>query len=1248
MIRKDLHDADHETAVTNTVPMLFSTEKKIRYFNKNIFKKRNNLMKNKIFLFLCLLAACATLSAQSLPPEIRKTTDNPFDAKGRAVESVWKHADILTGFYQYGTNRRAIYQTRARLLFDAEYLYCNIESQFEPAFEFVPKQKVGPFSRTGIELFFQPDRKNVNYFQIAVAPNTDSYTAEGNTPVPMKGLTVKIYKLNRMTRVFNLKIPLKCIGLAGSGAGKEIGFNICCNNYDVVKGTPKQSSSFSVLPNVGFRIPGSWNSIRFSDSTEPGRLIVSASKNIRLNLIPNAGFKYALPDLKGIPGYNIFGFGKTVLRQEVMAMSNDWYLSAVKNSFNVFRCGLKGLDTNKDYTMKIRARSVNGSNQLSIKQYRWIEKQYTKLDDRRISLTPEFMNYTMVFKPKHSQVDVIFTRYGARGEANTSSMDIASVELYEGKDNILEIRRDIPVGLKEPVPGTGLPMPLNISGERAVPLKVLAFTANLESYSGVREIREVFAGTGAVCDVLCGTEQKTDIYTTKDEPEQIYKRLKEGQYDLYLICREPVLRLIGENTLDLIRKNVEKGATLILSYPKKSFVFDKLLKQCRLTSLPEKHLFRSSFPGEFARTNPAEPLKIMMSAPLGKGKVYRMYFGATILPARKLGLLNNLDFPLEDYTKAWVSRMVWLATGKVENPITDIKYDSGRIIVTLEKTDGETEADWTLVNASGDRTGSGKFRIRNGKGEFVLPPEQVYAGLNLFAVRTLDNSGKVLDFRTLSFRQAGPEIRVTDLQPYHAGKSEAEFRIDLTAVPAGGAIQWEFADFAGRILEAGSCKAAKEQTVKVPLKNAFTAYNTLRVALKQKNRILTKQTLAVMIPELDVDRMVNGGFTQRLWATHGGSTDASYRMMIRQMRSIGVNLVAPTVVGLNVVQEGVINGMNYLGGGSIFCGWLQKTNERSQQFNTVKSREQIRDRAEKTAQNARKYGWAFNCVCDEPNLAKPDSADELDSHPENIAEFRKRMKNKYGTIAEFNRRMHSSWRSFEDIQPVLTAEARKTGRFGEFIEWRNFNTDRWCEIIKLLRDAGKKVSPHAKFALTNSFGQAIFSGNDYAKLYRKAGLDFATEYSSCIYLGKNPIFNFDEFMRSFAPEMRSPGSVGYYNSNAAMISYSPWWFAAHRYGGMGWFAMLHNNCQLIDGPTLALTKDAVMLGNTIRNSKLQQGIGKLFLDYRWKKRDIAIYYSQTSMQTAFLLGKETRSGIIDATGPLHDYFYSRQGAFYAL
>ena len=98
-------------------------------------------------------------------------------------------------------------------------------------------------------------------------------------------------------------------------------------------------------------------------------------------------------------------------------------------------------------------------------------------------------------------------------------------------------------------------------------------------------------------------------------------------------------------------------------------------------------------------------------------------------------------------------------------------------------------------------------------------------------------------------------------------------------------------------------------------------------------------------------------------------------------------------------------------------------------------------------------GVIYATICDEPGMIGMNDSSEVDEHPDNIAEYRVRMKAKYGTIAEFNRRMGTAYDSFDQVKPGRLAQARKSGKYGEFIEWRNFNVDRWCEAVKLSSDA---------------------------------------------------------------------------------------------------------------------------------------------------------------------------------------------------
>ncbi|MBP5181523.1 MAG: hypothetical protein J6331_00705, partial [Lentisphaeria bacterium] len=294
-----------------------------------------------------------------------------------------------------------------------------------------------------------------------------------------------------------------------------------------------------------------------------------------------------------------------------------------------------------------------------------------------------------------------------------------------------------------------------------------------------------------------------------------------------------------------------------------------------------------------------------------------------------------------------------------------------------------------------------------------------------------------------------------------------------------------------------------------------------------------------------------------------------------------------------------------------------------------------------------KYGVVQSAVCDEPNLSRPNGTNELDEHPENVAVYRQRLEKKFGTIENYNKRHKTAHKSFADIAPTTVAEARTKGNYSEFVQWRAFNVDRWCEAIKIIADAGAKIDPEAKLSLMNSFGQTPFSGNDYWKLLTKAGLNVSNEYTSAVYFGKNPIYNFDWFYRSFRPDMRVWGFIGYFYTRG-MTEFAPWWFGLNRFGGFTWYSALSWGYNAVDNPTGALTVWGKDLKEVLEESRLTKGIGKIFTDYPWRKNEIGIYYSHESMLLSFAQGKEVRGAEINQNGPLHDYHYSRQGIAWLL
>jgi hypothetical protein len=155
------------------------------------------------------------------------------------------------------------------------------------------------------------------------------------------------------------------------------------------------------------------------------------------------------------------------------------------------------------------------------------------------------------------------------------------------------------------------------------------------------------------------------------------------------------------------------------------------------------------------------------------------------------------------------------------------------------------------------------------------------------------------------------------------------------------------------------------------------------------------------------------------------------------------------------------------GGGS-----KSKNRVRQPNFNTSEWRSSAPGRIRAITAKRARFGLHQESLCDEPGMNGMTSSDEFDAHPENLAEYRRRMEAKYGTIAEYNRRHRTAHKSFGEVGEGLMADARASGNFAEFIEWRNFNVDRWCEAIRLISDASHSGDPDAPFSIARRSARA--------------------------------------------------------------------------------------------------------------------------------------------------------------------------------
>ena len=924
--------------------------------------------------------------------------------------------------------------------------------------------------------------------------------------------------------------------------------------------------------------------------------------------------------------WKVIGKGRTV-RCETAPMSGEWIYRTTGNSYN-FLCGKpREYEPETEYTMEVRARGVGGPATLSILEL------YRKPDGKiregvyaaeKVRLGDSFRIYRFPFVSSKQPLH-FFSFYKIDPKDDAGGIEIASVRLFKGRLSTLEFRPLNRSGRKAPVPGTEVPLPSNPYGRRSERLLALALAPRDRD---VRELQEAFNGLNAEVDVVVTTGQDQDIYETDSPSATVERRLKEKKYNLFVVPARAAART-GANLFAAITNTVHSGAGLYMLDFRDQGRFAPFLESAKCAPVADGSLARA-FPGNVGGKPDFDP-SCLAEGRFGRGRVIveRKPRGGILKIRLTMADCGTSVFPFGKFFDPYLARLFYRAAG-------------------MDACDGRKaeKVVWRVFDSCGVVRANGESRdMRSAKADSMRAPDT--SSRHVAAYWLLDASGNVLDYDAEPFDKEGPRIsQLLAVKNSVDGDSPAVFRALVgQAQDRECSLRWALADFSGRVLEIGNAQAGED--FEVPLRRLYTNMGMLRVQLREGGKVRDTRAAAVYARSRDIAR-TESDFTPSIWGALYSLSRDTFNQFDRHLEDVGFRAsVLPVPQGgyAQTLRNGMALGGNDLGEGTMFRPFGQRGNVRMGGINTEKGRAKMLRYATAKAKGAAPYGVTQYMVTDEPNFTLRHTTDELDEEPENIAEYRKRMAGKYGSIGSFNARHQTAYSAFEELKPGRIADARRTGNFGEYIEWRNFNVDRWCEALKEISDAAKGQDPTARVSLANSFGQTSLSANDYWKLLTRAGLDFSNEYTAMVYFRRNPIYNFDEFYRSFRPDMRVWGYVGY-GMSGTQVRFMPWWFAAHRYGGFTWFSACGRDFRIFDQPSLAYTQDAADLKDALESSRLMDGLGKLLLSAQWAKRDVAIYYSHDSLHVATLLGKETTSFEIQDSGPLHDYMHSRQGAQY--
>ena len=236
-----------------------------------------------------------------------------------------------------------------------------------------------------------------------------------------------------------------------------------------------------------------------------------------------------------------------------------------------------------------------------------------------------------------------------------------------------------------------------------------------------------------------------------------------------------------------------------------------------------------------------------------------------------------------------------------------------------------------------------------------------------------------------------------------------------------------------------------------------------------------------------------------------------------------------------------------------------------------------------------------------------------------IEKFRQWLKAEYGTIAALNAEWESNFEDFNAVVPLNLEDARKTGHFARWVDFKRFDAHAFAAYFATMRNATKEADPEGRLELSGTQNPGARNGHDWALLANS--LDVVRSYG--MYQ--------QTLIRSLNPKAITARWTGYGRSNEGLY----WWcWKMILEGGRGL-----SNCseRQILNPDLTLSKSGRMFSEVHR--QLNRGVVKALIHAKRTHEEVLMHYSYPSHCVAALLGCEreldgTRRGFIDS---LHSY-----------
>ncbi len=1148
----------------------------------------------------------------------------PVTVDGAGDEAIWATLPEYVGFHDMRVKSEPTPARRSgsfRLAADAQHLYLlfSVAGAADGAADTV-------------EFFAQPDRQGPVYQWILAQEGETKHYVDGK---PRDGAPVSLQaRSTDGLLTMEAAIPWAAFGReAAPLPSEEWGMQLCFN--DMVN---KAWTTWSFMGTARYyRTPEFFPRGYFIDGSLPseGRLrgIGPWKRESRIDLVSNGDFN---------PGYNEvpadgWDLAPESRCEETRQLSGNW--AVVRDAAGTIASQPIGLawPGGGEYRLKAELIGRGGGRPLVRLTYTLDDGSTGVLDalgEPRQDQAFAPAKATLRFPANTRSVDAIeLVQAADNGSAGFAAISLsgARVSLNIGNQGEALRKADMqPLG--EPPVTPHLPWARPLSGG---PMKVLFIlpgrgqdeSGSYNNYAEGRIPVEIAQRIGLDYDVIKPWEGRLLSYTH----EQVNRRLEAGYYDV-IVCGMPISQ---GDYWEAILDRVREGTGLVTTSGLPSGTGDlEAIFDIRAPEQALPHPVTTDLPLALL---PANYLRDVAAGQVGNGRTVSLKLHAV----RGYWLYPDTRQSYEQYRERtwpyWESYYALMArairwAAQRDLPGRTIMGDDAVEVevagVTL-KTE-HRDSYWRLVREQELPLAAGKARVPF--------PTTGLAGTQFLILRACDADGGVTDWRLLH-RQGGRKERLLDLQAATPRVAPGK-AVRISGQAAGlsdGAyhLHARLTDHRKRLLATIEQPLALDDAGRwqVDLQPAgWLGHEAIAtVELVQEGvRITTAHTYVHQ--RLDVTERLNDYTFNFLISVLGTSVFPPHTVpaIIDLLRDdMGVNsFLAAGGDGLNGLQIPLEGEML-----TQFWGYQTKFNNRGYRGHNFTDNPKVvgntRHPCLNDPETLATLDRAFSNFCEDMAIVNPamlvieDEAALVLSNPtldlcdsaHTLAAYRVWLREKYGNVEAMNTAWSTTYASFEEPGLITYSQARERDNVAEFVVFRRFMDHVFTSASARVGDLVRARLPHCLVGYENTRLMRWYSGWDMDAMATRLNL-FGTYAMDMRPHGlDSPNYLYErELVRSLAPESKQLGWFGYGASHGKSNAYLPWYWALHGASGASLYYFGH---PLHSYFTADLRTTAAWASIRQEMRPLLEGVGRLLHDLPAPQAEVAIFFSQESLATAW-------------------------------